>query len=348
MAQTVVGVDFAAGILRAIEIGGSTRRPVVERYSEIAVPEGAIVRGEVMEVHTVANALKQLWINGGFSSKNIAIGIGNHRVVARDHTVARASRAQIRESLPHQVQDMIPMPVAEALLDFYPVSESDGEQGPQVQGLLVAAAKDAVMGNIKAAKLAGLTTVAVDLIPFALLRTLTHSVDTTGTIALVEIGGSTTSVVVATNGVPQFIRIIPSGSDHITNELARRLEVEEVEAEMLKRTIGLSATPVAPENQNALEVIYAVAGDLLTSLRNTISYFANTRPESPIRQIVLSGGEALLPGCERAITEVTRVEAVLVDHLANLELSRKIDETTLRANQPNLAAALGLTLGSAA
>lgn len=348
MAQTVVGVDFAAGIVRAVEIGGTVRRPVIERYSEIMVPEGAIVRGEVVEQHTVATALKQLWANAGFSSKKIAIGIGNHRVIARDLTVPRASRARIRESLPHQVQDMIPMPVAEAILDFYPVSETDGVHGPQIQGLLVAAAKDAVMGNIKAAKLAGLTTVAVDLIPFALLRVLSQSVDVAGTVALVEIGGSTTSVVVATNGVPQFIRIIPTGSDQLTLALVERLEIDSSQAELLKRHIGLSATPVAPENQLALEVIYEVAGELLTSLRNTISYFTNTRPEQPVRQILLAGDGALLPGCERAVTEVTRVKAVLVDHLAGVELSRKMDETELRANRPNLAVALGLTLGSAA
>lgn len=348
MAQTVVGVDFAAGIVRAVEIGGTLRRPVIERYSEITVPEGAIVRGEVVEQHTVATALKQLWNNGGFSSKNIAIGIGNHRVIARDLTVPSGSQARIRESLPHQVQDMIPMPVAEALLDFYPISEEESALGPQLSGLLVAAAKDGVMSNIKAARLAGLSTVAVDLNPFAILRVVLQGTDTQGTIAVVEIGGSTTSVVVVTNGVPQFIRIIPTGSDQLTHVLAQRLEIEPAEADQIKRHIGLSATPVAPQNQQALEVIYEVAGELLTSLRNTINYFANTRPDQPIRQILLTGGGALLPGCERAITEVTRVPAVLVDHMASVEVSRKLDETELRANRPNLAVALGLTLGSAA
>ncbi|SDS15724.1 type IV pilus assembly protein PilM [Microterricola viridarii] len=348
MAQTVVGVDFAAGVVRAVEVGGSSRKPMVERYAEVAVPLGAIVRGEVMEPHTVATALRQLWSNGGFSSKNIAIGIGNHRVLARDLTVARASRERIRESLPHLVQDMLPMPVADALLDFYPVAEIDGEHGPQVQGLLVAAAKDAVLGNIKAAKLAGLKTVEVDLVPFALSRVYLRGPDAAGTVALAEIGGSTTTVVIATDGVPQFIRIIPTGSDQITLELARRLEIDPAQAEQLKRQIGLSATAVPPEYQKALEVIYEVAGELLTSLRNTINYFNNTRPDQPVRQILLAGGGAALPGCERAVNEVTRMPVVVVDPLAGLEISRKLDENALRQGRPNVAVALGLTAGRAA
>lgn len=348
MAHTIVGVDFADGVIRAAELGGAQRRRVLERYSEIAVPEGAIVRGEVMEPHTVATVLKQLWAQGSFGSKQIAIGIGNHRVLARELTVPKASRQRIREALPHQVQEMIPMPVADALLDFYPVAEVDSEHGPQVQGLLVAAAKDAVLGNIRAAKLAGLSTVEVDLIPFALSRVYLQGPDAAGTVALIEIGGSTTSVVIARDGVPQFIRIIPSGSDQITHELSRRLELPTAQAEHLKRGIGLSVTPVAPENQRALETIYEVAGELLTSLRNTISYFTNTRPEQPVQRILLAGGGALLPGCERAVSEVTRVPAVMVDPLNGIELSHKIDETALRTNQPNLAVALGLTLGLAA
>jgi type IV pilus assembly protein PilM len=274
--------------------------------------------------------------------------MGNQRVLARDLTVAKASKARIQESLPFQVQDMLPVPVADALLDFYPVSEGEGEHGPVIHGLLIAAVKDAVLGNVRASKLAGLTTVGVDLIPFALSRLLVKQNREHGTVALIDIGASTTSVVVLSNGVPQFVRIIPTGGDDVTTALATRLEIPHELAEGAKRTLGLSAVPTSPEDQSASRVIFETVNELLGSLRNTVSYYANTRPAEIVSHIVLAGGGAQLPGLPAALAEVTRLRVVLADPLQGVGVARTASESNLRQNVASLTVALGLALGSAA
>lgn len=349
MASTIIGVDFGGGVLRAVELADLRKpKPTIVRYNEMPLPEGAVVRGEVIEPNTVANALKKLWSAGGFKSRTIAMGIGNHRVIARDLTLPRMSRARLRESLPFHVQDVIPMPVDEALLDFYPVEEADGESGPQIQGLLVAAAKDAVLNNIKAARLAGLDTVDVDLLPFAVSRVAIHGASASGTVVLVDVGAGTTSVIIATNGVPQFLRLIPTGGMDLTQGLATRLETNLVEADRVKRSIGLSAVPVAAENQRALEVIYELTGELLTSIRNTITYFANTRPNRDPSRILLTGGGASLPGFDRGLTEMTRLPVHYVDPFERFTVSKSIDAGALREFGSGATAALGLAIGAAA
>ncbi|WP_390573443.1 type IV pilus biogenesis protein PilM, partial [Staphylococcus pseudintermedius] len=80
----------------------------------------------------------------------------------------------------------------EAVLDFYPLREADAEGGRVVNGLLIAAAKEAVMANVKAAKLAGLKPVGVDLIPFALTRLLTPMSSSARPVIIIDVGESTT------------------------------------------------------------------------------------------------------------------------------------------------------------
>jgi type IV pilus assembly protein PilM len=345
MAKRIVGVDIGNDAIRAVEVlDPAGAKPTIERFAEVPLPEGAARSGDVLEVHTVAASLKRLWSEGGFKSKFVALGMGNQRVLARDLTVPRMPLARIRESLPFQVQEMLPVPVADALLDFYAVSESEGENGPVISGLLVAAIKEAVMANVSAVELAGLDPVEVDLIPFALTRVHVRGEQAQGTTALVDIGATTTNVVIATNGIPQFVRIIPAGGNDITEALVQKLDMTRDLAEQVKRALGIVTAGAAPEHRPAIEVIYESTGHLLNGLRNTLNYFVSSHPNDPIVRIVLTGGASRLPGFAAALFELTRVAVVSPDSFSTVRVARSAESGIGKSDSYSVA--LGLALGS--
>jgi type IV pilus assembly protein PilM len=348
MAARIVGLDIGQDTVRAVELENADKAsPTVVRYHEIALPEGAVRSGEVRESHTVTAALKRLWASGGFSSKKVVLGMGNQRVLARDLTVPKMGLVQIRESLPFQVQDMLPVPVADALLDFYPISEGEGESGPVVHGLLIAAIKEAVMANITTVRQAGLSPVQVDLIPFALSRVLVRGSAASGTLALIDVGANTTNVVITSDGVPQFVRMIPAGGENLTRALATRLEIGQVQAEAVKRARGLSQAPVTTEIERVTaEVIHQSIGELLNSLRNTLHYFVNTRPNISIDAIVLSGGASNLLGFSNALASVTQLHVTTADPFSTVSVAKAAARTQTSSHA--MTVALGLALGSVA
>ncbi len=345
MAKNIIAVDIGSTSVRAVEVSGSKSQATLVRFLEIALPEGAVSRGEVIEAHTVGGIIKRIWSTGGFKSKNIVLGMGNQRVLARDLTVPRASLAQIREALPFQVQDMLPVPVNEALLDFYPISESMTDNGPVAHGLLIAAIKDAVLGNVKAAQQAGLNPLNVDLIPFALCRILISRPKLTGTTVLIDVGANAASVVIAIDGVPQFVRIIPAGGDDLTHAIKLKLEIDTAEAEALKRRLGLASQIATDQERRAVETIYEVTGELLASLRNTIRYFMNLRAQEPISRILVTGGGAQLLGLSEALAEMTQLPVIAADPLATIAVSPNLDKDAVNRSRTSLTVALGLALG---
>lgn len=349
MAKSIVGVDIGSAAIRAVEVQDANRpKPTIVRFAEVPVPEGATRQGEVVEPNTVAGALRQLWSIGRFRSKDVVLGIGNQRVLSRDLTVPRASLAQIRESLPFQVQDMLPVPVGDAILDFYPTSEGMGESGPTVSGLLIAAVKDAVLANVRAVQAAGLNPVGVDLIPFALARVLAPA-DQRGTVVIVEYGGNTTTVVVVTDGVPKFVRIIPTGGDDVTRLLAGRLGVAESAAEAVKRHLGMDLGAArTSDDAAAVSLVRETVGELLASLRNTISYFVNTHPEEPVDAVLLGGAGAALPGLAEALRESTRLPVRYGAPFANVTLAKTVRVEDLHAHGPSIAVAWSLAAGGKA
>lgn len=348
MASGVVGIDIGSSLLRAVEIDDASKeRPTVLRAHEVPLPEGSVKRGEVLEVHTVASAFKRLWAAGGFRSRNVALGIGGQSVIVRDLAVPRMPLPQIRESLPFQVQDLLPVPVSDAVLDYYPISEGQAESGPVVNGLLVAAFKQAVSSNVTAATMAGLTPVSMDLLPFAMTRMHSLSSPTNGFAVHMSIGANTTSIVIAQAAVPLFVRIVPAGGDDATRSLMTRLNVPREKAEALKRELGLTSAGATDEERRAVEVIHEATSELLTAVRNTLAYFAGVRSGVTFEHLSVAGGATRMKGFANALAESTRISVVPVNPLAGVTVSRALRGKTNDERMQEWITAIGLAMGSA-
>lgn len=71
-----------------------------------------------------------------------------------------------------------------------------------ISGLLIAAAKETVLTNLLATRMAGLKTIGVDLIPFALTLMIDRTDRTSAPIVVIDIGENTTIFVNSVKGVP--------------------------------------------------------------------------------------------------------------------------------------------------
>lgn len=348
MARNVVGLDIGGTFLRAVEVANAaTAKPRIMKVAEISIPAGAVRRGEVLEPNTVASALKRLWSQGGFTSKHVVLGVGNQRVLARDLSVPAMPLNRIKESLSFHVQDLLPMPISEAVLDFYPLREADAEGGRVVNGLLIAAAKEAVMANVSAARLAGLRPVGVDLIPFALTRLLTPKNSSPRPVIIIDIGESTTNFVYSLGGVPQFVRLIGIGGGDITRAIAGRLRMDEGSAERAKRSYGLTTQVASEADRPIVEIIYEITSELVTNIRNTITYVTNAHGASVFERIILSGNGAQLAGLPQALSEHTRTQVTIADPFEGFATSRSVRKLDSRQGL-GMTVALGLALGATA
>jgi type IV pilus assembly protein PilM len=349
MAGGVVGVDIGSSFLRAVEIDDASKaRPTLLRAHEVPLPEGSVKRGEILEVHTVASAFKRLWSTGGFRSKEVALGIGGQSVIVRDFAVPRIPLAQIKESLPYQVQELLPVPVSDAVLDYYPIGEGQNESGPIVNGLLVAAFKQAVSVNVTAATLAGLTPVSMDLLPFAMTRVHSLSSPTSGFAVHMNIGANATSIVIVQAGVPLFVRIVPAGGDDATRAIMTRLSLPRERAEALKRDLGLTGAGSTDEERLAAEVIHESTSELLTAVRNTLAYFAGVRTGVAFDHLSVAGGATRLRGLASALAESTRISVVPVNPTAGVAVARSMRGHDSNEQMQTWITAIGLAVGSAA
>ncbi len=347
----VIGLDIGTGAVRAVELelaSGSRagRAPAtLHRFGEVAIPAGAVRDGEVTDQAAVADALRRLWHQARFGSKDVVIGVGNQRVVVREMELPWMPLPQLRASLPYQVQEVLPVSVDDTLLDFLPTDEVEKPQGRTVVGQLIAAPRETVTANVLAVEAAGLRPTMVDHNGFALVRSLARG-DLAGRIAAyVEIGARTTTVVVAEGTIPRLVRVLPVGGQNITDAVAAAMGVSSPEAEQIKRQTGLGYSGADPEAQSAVN---DVTRSLVEAVRNTFVYYGGTHPGRGIELIVLTGGGAHLDGLGQYLSSASRLPAVLGDALSGIRVGKGAPHEALQNRGSLVALSTGLAFGVAA
>lgn len=345
----VIGLDIGTTHVRAAELvfsgaRGPDSQPSLVRYGQVALPPGAVRDGEVEDHRSVSAALRQLWAETKFSSRAVNIGVGNQRVVVRELDLPWMPLGQVQASLAYQVQELLPMSTDEALLDFYSTGETEGPTGRLLHGMLVAATRDTVRANVVAVEGAGLHPQIVDLNPFALMRAVVRGDLARQTVAVVDIGARVTQVVIAAQASPRFVRMLPFGGQNVTDAVATAMSTSSVEAENVKRHVGIGYS-VPADLTSAAEAVNGVVRPLVEAIRNTFVYYAGNHPGAGIDVVVLTGGGSHLAGLGQYLSSASRLPVTLGDPLATLRVAKPLEQAQLEPLSSFMALPIGLAYG---
>ena len=335
-----IGLDIGSSSIRAVEVRRAKDDHYLTNFGQIPLPHGAVQSGVVQEPAAVTAALRQLWAACKFATRQVRLGVTSPQLVVREMSVSNLPAKAMRQSLPFQVRDVLPLAVERTLLDFHPL-EAAGDN-PTVRGLLVAMPKDAVMTSVQAAERAGLHVVGVDVASFALLRAasrLDAQVE-----AIVDVGAEVTSVVVHADGEPLFVRTVPRGGNEITENIAGRLGIAPGEAEMIKCRFGLHGDG----NPQTAATLGDAVRPLINELRSSFTYLASGERQKQVTRVSLSGGSALMPGLAEHLQDQLRVAVMYADNAGRPRDTRRARERGFDSFVPSAAVSIGLTLGAAA
>jgi type IV pilus assembly protein PilM len=350
--RSAIGLDIGTSGVRAAELSFGKGQVTLEKFGQVALPEGAVRDGEVIDPDAVAAAIKQLWAHTKFSSKKVVIGVANQKVIVRQVDLPWMPVEDLKKSLAFQVQDFVPMPVDQAVLDFHPLEELTGENGSRVlRGLLVAASREMVTASLEAVQKAGLSPVMVDLTSFAVVRSLADA-DHLGmgakVEALVDVGARVTNIVVHQGGVPRFVRILLMGGQDVTDAVAERMGIPQEQAEALKQQLALGVAPDAMDLQAASRVVDAVGAQFVDEVRGSLDYYLASTGSAPITRLILTGGGARLGGLAQRLQVTTRVPVEVGTPMHTLRVGRTgLSPEQIAFVEPLAAVPVGLALGVA-
>jgi type IV pilus assembly protein PilM len=348
-----IGLDIGSHAVRAAEVKIGAKRPTLQRYAQIELPAGAVADGEVVDATVVAAAIKRLWSSGKFSHKRVIVGVSSQRAIVRQADVPAMSDDELRTALKFEAQDLIPIPVEDAVLDFTTIDAGlkggDPSEPAKMRILLAAAQKDMVKSHLSALKGAGLRPVAVDLGSLALLRAVASAPRTdpgpervapTVTEAVIAIRSSLTTIAVRENGLPRFVRVLKAGGDDIV-----RLDPNHGDA-----ATGPQAgrPPLATGAGTITATRPAVEGSmkaLIDDIRGSLDFYLAQADTDRVDRIVVTGSGALIDGLLPRLQDALRHTVEFANPLADITIGKTgLTQQELDEAIPYMVTPIGLAL----
>ena len=250
--QELVGLDIQPGFVAAVRarVNGSI---LAEQAATVALPGDAMRDGEVMDESALSDALRELFSNSGLS-KRVRVGVANQRTVLRTLELPPVTdHKELAAAVNFQAQDQVPMPLANAVMDFHPLGIVDTPAGPRQRGVLVAAQRDMIERLLAAVRHAGLSPEGVDLSAFALIRSLYRAAPKQeGRVLYLNVDGLS-NLAIAEGTVCRFTRVVGGGLEGMASELAQRRSIAISEAREILAGVDLTAPSPAEQVTSADE-----------------------------------------------------------------------------------------------
>lgn len=367
MARTTIGVDVGSTAVRAVQVTRTRNRVKITKVAEVPLERGTVIAGEVRDPAALTLAIKQLWKEGKFQRRLVAVGLSGPQTLVRQIDLPWEPDDVFRESLPLRVAADLPINPREMTLDFHPLELRKRGTAPIQRSLVVGAVNAIAENAADALGAAKLKLRRADFSPFALIRAAIAVAGDGSPVpgapegqeehpceVVVDVGGQITVIAIHYRGRPLFVRVVTGGSDSVTRALADNLKLDMDTADALKQVLGMSSITedaglqvllrdVPPAKKAAAQqIINAMAGSLVQVVRESVEYFLSVAAHtSHVDRILLAGGGSLLPGFADRLSAELRAPATPLTALATLGKGRIAGLENL---DPRMNVALGLAL----
>ncbi len=183
MPQRVVGVSIEATAVKAAEVRSRFGKRVIERAGSIDLPHGAVDWGTIIDADAVAEALRELWKQAGFKTRNIVISLDGRSALIRETEIPVLSEQAYRQALRYDLAELVPYPADEAVIDYIELAVDEDESGMEQRRSIAIAVRKRSLERLRGvAAEAKLNVVRFDLPALALdraTRAASFSPDTT-------------------------------------------------------------------------------------------------------------------------------------------------------------------------
>lgn len=343
--SSALGIDISTSAVKLLELKRQGQGYQVESYAAVPLPDDAVVDHQIKDIELVGNAIATAIQKSRSKTKLAAVALGGAQVISKVISMpVGLTEDELEQQIEIEADHYIPFPLDEVNFDFAVLGPVEGDD-TQVEVLLVACRTEQVDQRVAVLEHANAIASVVDVEPYVLesaAKLLVKQMPNEGentTVALFDVGATSTSATILYNLEGVYSRVQMFGGRQLTDEVMERYGLSFAEAGLAKKTgEGL------PDGYQQ-EVLQPFIADLVQVVNRVLQLFYSSTPRfGKVEKILLAGGVSTMDGVAEMVQAHLDIPCEVAKPFEGMEVSTHANPKALERDMPALMIAAGLAM----
>lgn len=339
MNKNPFGLDIGAATLKIVWLDQKNEGYLLKSAITVPTPPKGMMSESPLDEEEMAQTIQKAVIGAKIESKFVNIALAENQVYTKVLEMPILSERELRSAIYWEAEQNIPVPLTNITLTWSILDKPQKtDPSNKMKVLMVGAPTMLINKYKKIISMAGLTIASMETEILAAIRSMVIGENFPSTL-VVNIGTLSTSLAIIRNNVMIFTYSMSIGGMAINRAIATDFGMTSQQAEEYKKTYGVSSQFLGGKIGQATEPILNA---IVLEVKKSLAFYSQKYRDLPIRQIIISGGSANLPGIDVFFAQNCGIEAVVANPwkiLIPSQISKSLIDSA-----PDYSIAVGLAM----
>ncbi|MCD6115081.1 type IV pilus assembly protein PilM [bacterium] len=341
--KSVLGIDIGTTSIKIVELSDKKTKKLsnygqlrseyfageeFRRYS----PEGLI-----LGTKNIINAIQAILEEAHIKSREAYFSLPDYSTFFTTFELPPMSSDELKEAVKYEAPRHIPLPLADVTLDWQVIKGVPGQSGQTPLKILLIAVPNRVIAQYQEiADGLKIKIRALEAEVFALSRAAIRFQDKQQVVSVIDLGQKSTTINIVSKGLLKTSFSTDTGGEKFDQALKDAFQINSRKAEIIKRMLGVE------KEETIREILMPVVENLLKEVSQVFNQYSQEEREK-IDKIILSGGNALMPGLHKLFNEKFGIVTEVANPFLGLSFPPGLEEV-LKKIGPEFTIAVGTAL----
>ena len=304
-------------------------------------PSKGMLSESPLDEEEMVRAIQKVVTDANITTKFVNVAMPENQVYTKVIEMPVLSDKELSSAIFWEAEQNIPVPLSTITLAWNVLKRPQKAVGSEKMQILMVGAPTMLVNKYqKILSMAGLSVNALETESLSIIRAFVLSENFPPTL-IVNIGSVSTSLTIIRDGIMIFIFSIPIGGMAINRAISTDFGLTPAQAEEYKRAYGISKEAFGEKIGKATEPIL---NSILAEVKKTLVFYSEKyKDDKPVRQVLLTGGTAKLPGIDLFFTNGTGIETAIANPWKIISNQNELPQQILD-NASDYTIAVGLAM----
>lgn len=290
----------------------------------VPTPQKTIEDDRIIDVASISKAVFDKIKENKITTRNLVVSISSSEVITREMLIPKIKPEEMNKFIESNSADIFPVKLSTYSLGYSIIEEYKDKGTDMIRIMIAAIPKDIIIPYVELASSLKLQLKSINFSGYELYNFIDFEIaDRNNGYAVVDLGAKNTNVVIVSNGVFKFNRIINRGSEEITQLIKEELNCNEAKAEQLKRqynsVIILGKLKRDADVYKVAEITQRVIADIMQDVFRVLEFYNINNSKNKISKVYLTGLGSKISGIEEFIEGILGFHVIRIKEFENVK-----------------------------